>query len=195
MVKTTHLAHDLLKLKFFCLVTNNSAWGKVISKEWVYWHWMLVRYMWADKGAQPQEQKGLQFNNLRHSGRGESHLLPHSWVDSKAYITSSSFDPYDLTRTVICIIAKGWWHILKYGDSSQVSVYCPLSLISFPFCLYSCLYYTHKCCSSGTINSLTASNKIQTHILSCVWSIRVCGLSIPGTWMHPVFLQGSVDSC
>ena len=78
---------------------------------------------------------------------------------------------------------------------SSGSLFCLFSLsVSFLFHLYSCLGYMQKCYSSRTINFLTSCNKIDTlHLLSCVLTLRVCGLSVPGAQMHLVFLQGSVD--
>ena len=61
----------------------------------------------------------------------------------------------------------------------------PFHLVSFPFDLYSYLGYMQKCYSSRTINSLTSCNKIQNpNLLSCVLTIRLCGLIVPGAWMH-----------
>ena len=60
------------------------------------------RYKWASKGAQPLEQRELHLREKVR--RGEDHLLPHSWADIKAYITSSSFDPIWSNRTVVVLL-------------------------------------------------------------------------------------------
>ena len=41
----------------------------------------------------PKNKEGYIFIIKEKVGREEDHLLPHSWVDIKAYISSSSFDP------------------------------------------------------------------------------------------------------
>ena len=41
----------------------------------------------------PEYKEGCFFIIKENVGRGEDHLLPHSWADVKAYIISSSFRP------------------------------------------------------------------------------------------------------
>ena len=41
----------------------------------------------------PKNKEGYIFIIKEKVGREEDHLLPHFWVDIKAYIISSSFDP------------------------------------------------------------------------------------------------------
>ena len=51
----------------------------------------------------PKNEEGYVFIIKEKVGRGEDHLLPHSWADVKAYIISSFFDPICLTGTVMAI--------------------------------------------------------------------------------------------
>ena len=48
------------------------------------------RHQWAGKA---QNKEDYIFIIKEKVGRGEDHLLPHFWVDIKAYIITSSFDP------------------------------------------------------------------------------------------------------
>ena len=41
----------------------------------------------------PENKEGYIFIMKEKVGRGEDHFLPHFWVDVKAYIISSSFNP------------------------------------------------------------------------------------------------------
>ena len=41
----------------------------------------------------PQNKEGYSFIIKETAGRGEDHLLPHFWADTKADIISSSFGP------------------------------------------------------------------------------------------------------
>ena len=61
----------------------------------------------------PENKEAYIFIVKEKVGRGEDHLLPHSWVDGKVYIISSSFGPIWSTQDchgaieIICILAKG----------------------------------------------------------------------------------------
>ena len=46
----------------------------------------------------PENKEGYIFIIQGKVGRGEDHLPPHSSVDVKAYIISSSFDPVRFNR-------------------------------------------------------------------------------------------------
>ena len=47
----------------------------------------------ARERSSPEKKEGYIFIIKEKVGRGEDNLLPHSWVDVKAYIISSSFGP------------------------------------------------------------------------------------------------------
>ena len=64
--------------------------------------------------SSPENKEGYIFIIKEKAGKEEDHLLPHAWVDIKAYIISSSFGPlwfnqdsHD-TIQIICMLAKGW---------------------------------------------------------------------------------------
>ena len=46
----------------------------------------------------------------------------------------------------------------------------------FPFYLFFCLGYRQKCCSSGSVNSPTSYNKIQTHVNHLCFDYKVLWL-------------------
>ena len=64
--------------------------------------------------SSPENKEGYIFIIKEKAGREEDHLLPHSWVDIKASIISSSFGPLWFTQDghdaiqIICLLAKGW---------------------------------------------------------------------------------------
>ena len=93
-----------------------------------------------------------------------------------------------LNQCILCSLYQNTVIHLKFWYN------IPFHLVFFPFHLYFFLGYMQKCYSSRTFTSLTSCNKIQTpYLLSCILTIRVCGLGVSGAWMHLVFLQGSVD--
>ena len=76
---------------------------------------MLVRdTSWQAREYSPENKEGYVFIIREKLEQEEDYLLPHSWVDIKAYIIISSFDPirsnWDCHGAfkIICILAKGW---------------------------------------------------------------------------------------
>ena len=51
----------------------------------------------------PRNKEGYTFIIKETVGRGEGHLLPHSWADTKADIISSSLALCGLIRTVMVL--------------------------------------------------------------------------------------------
>ena len=62
------------------------------------------------KEHSPENKDGYIFIIKEKMGRGQDHLLPHFWVDIKAYIISSSLTLYGLTRTAMALFKSYVYH-------------------------------------------------------------------------------------
>ena len=65
--------------------------------------WEILIQAGRQGSSGPQNKEGYTFIIKQTVGRGEGHLLPHSWADTKADIISSSLAVCGLIRTVMVL--------------------------------------------------------------------------------------------
>ena len=166
-----------MKLWFVCFVAGriwHETKPQVKSEFRSIRPWGEIRVSWPGSRAAPRTQRATFLESkAQWGGEKTAFFLIWGWISR----LPSPAPPCALYGWCAlgchsacsnrCVL-PGVWSYINWGNSSQVSIYCPLLPRRVPSPLCFCLGEVQKCSLSRTLLSLTSCSRTRSpHLLSC----------------------------